>query len=75
MRDGTELGFRPTGEYWNEYLLDDGSVVRVKVVMTGVIRLDGMYDADGEPVYAVKHNNIMAVSAPEELRRQEGGEL
>lgn len=72
MHDGTELGFRSTGEYWNEYLLDDGSVVRLKPVVTGIIRLDGLYDDEGNPLYAVKANNIVVVSAPDELMRGGG---
>ena len=30
----TEVGFRATGEHWNEYLLDDGTVARVTVSYT-----------------------------------------
>lgn len=70
MVEGTEIGFRPSGEHWNEYLLDDGTVVRIKLVLTGVVRIDGMYDAEGEPVYFANSTNVMGVSAPDELRRQ-----
>ncbi len=70
MVEGTEIGFRPSGEHWNEYLLDDGTVVRIKLVLTSVVRVDGMYDAEGEPVYFANSTNVMGVSAPEELRRQ-----
>ncbi len=67
--EATEIGFRASGEYWNEYLLDDGTVVKIKVVVTDAMRLDGMYDPEGQPLYVVKSNNIMSVSAPEELRK------
>lgn len=73
MLDGTEVGFRSDGEYWNEYLLDDGSVIRFKAVVAQVTRIDGLYDDEGEPMYAVKSNNIMTVSAPENLRRDSNG--
>jgi len=71
--EGTELGFRSSGEYWNEYLLDDGTVVRLKVVVMEAYRLDGEYDPDGNPQYVVKSSNLMVVSAPDELRRGVGG--
>ena len=72
MHDGVEVGFRSTsGEYWNEYLLDDGTVIRVKVVVIGVVRLDDAYDPEGQPLYAVKSNNIVVVSAAEDLIRRE----
>lgn len=68
--DVTEVGFRSSGEHWNEYLADDGSVIRLKVVVTEILRIDGEYDQEGNPGYIVKSTNVVAVSAPEELRRQ-----
>ena len=38
LHDATEVGFRASGEHWNEYLLDDGTVARLKLVVTGVLR-------------------------------------
>ena len=29
LTDATEVGFRTHGEHWNEYLLDDGTVIRL----------------------------------------------
>jgi hypothetical protein len=68
--DATVVGYRTSGENWNEYLADDGTVVRIKLVVTEIVRVDGQYDQDGNPVYLVKSANVTAVSAPEELRRQ-----
>lgn len=67
--DATEVGFRPAGEHWNEYLLDDGTVVRIKLVVTSVVRVDGQFDNDGDPLYMVNSTNVMGVSSPEDLRR------
>jgi hypothetical protein len=67
--DATEIGFRSSGEHWNEYLVDDGTVIRIKIIATEVVRIDDEYDADGNPVYVVKSGNVMAISAPEDLRR------
>jgi hypothetical protein len=67
----TEHLFRAAGEFWNEYLIDDGSVLRLKIVMTEVNRLEGEYDDEGQPVYAIKSVNAMSVSAPKHLRRGE----
>jgi hypothetical protein len=71
--EGVEIGVSESIERWTEVKLDDGSVVRLKVVVIGALRLDGRYDPEGNPVYTLKVNPIMAVvSAPEHLRRQEG---
>lgn len=64
----TEIGFRSSGEHWNEYLADDGTVIKIKLVVTDVYRVDGRYDGDGNPLYLTKSTNIMAISAPEDLK-------
>jgi hypothetical protein len=69
--EGTEIGFRSSGEHWNEYLLDDGTVLRIKLVVSSVVLIDNMYDAEGEPVYYVRSTNVMGVSALEDLRRRD----
>lgn len=71
MVEATEVGFRSSGEYWNEYLLDDGSVARIKLVATAVLRIDGVYDDSGNPAYLVQSTNVVNVSSPDELRRPE----
>lgn len=68
--EATELLFRAAAESWNEYLVDDGSLLRLKIVVTEVNRLEGEYDDEGQPVYAIKSVNTMRVSAPKHLRRE-----
>lgn len=71
-RDAIELGFRNTGEYFNEYLLDDGSVIRFKAVVTSVLRVEGVYDAAGAPVYLVESQNVLKVSPTDDMRKDGG---
>jgi hypothetical protein len=66
------IGFRSNAEHWNEYLLDDHTVVRLKPVVTEILRVEGQYDANGNPAYMIQSTNVTAVDAPEELRRQGG---
>jgi hypothetical protein len=68
--DGTEVSFQTSREPWTEYLLDDGSVIKLKTVATEVIRLENTYDPSGDPIYTVKSTQIVAVSANEKLRKQ-----
>jgi hypothetical protein len=63
------LTFRTTSEDFNEYLLDDGSVIKLKVVVTEVARIEGMYDAQGNPAYFVNSTNVVSVDAPDDLRK------
>lgn len=64
--DATEIGFRTHGEHWNEYLLDDGTVIRLKPVVTMITRIEGLVDEKGQPVYIVESSNVLSVSASEE---------
>lgn len=65
------IGYRANAEHWNEYLLDDGTVLRLKPVVTEILRVEGQYDQNGNPGYIVQATNVTAVDAPDELRRQE----
>ena len=63
--DATPIGFQNAREYWNEYLLDDGTIIRLKLVATEVLRVDGMKDANGGPVYVVKSTNVITSNPPD----------
>ena len=57
-------------ENWNEYLLADGTVLKMKGVLTEVWRVLDEFDADGNPRYILKSSNITSVNAPDTLRRK-----
>lgn len=59
-----------TNERWNEYLLDDGTVLKVKLVLTNVTRLENCYTPQGEPVYAIQSTTVVSTNAPQELRKR-----
>jgi len=67
--EGTPVSPTSTSEHWNQYLLEDGSVVRMKLVATEFVRIDGEYDAEGNPVYIIRSTNVVAVESPDELKR------
>jgi hypothetical protein len=62
--------FRAVGEHWNEYLLDDGTVFRIKLVVTEIARVKDRYDEKGDPIYAATHTQVTAVDVPDSLRRR-----
>lgn len=57
-------------ETWNQYILDDGTVLRMKIVVTDVYRIEGQYDRDGNPIYQVKSTNVVTVLPPDSLKRE-----
>ena len=68
MVDGVELTFEST-ERWTEVKLSDGTTLRTKPVILGVVRVEGHYDADGNPLYALKANAVMTADVPEHLKK------
>lgn len=68
--DATPVSFQVGGEFWNEYVLEDGTLVRLKPVVAEFLKVDGMYDPEGNPFYVVKAQNVVVVTAPEEIRKR-----
>lgn len=73
--DVTEIPFETPAEHWNEYLVDDGSVIKLKTITGEILRIDGEYDTEGNPLYLVKSTNVVTVSAPEKPREVRGRRL
>ena len=69
--EGVPVSVSSASEQWNEYLLEDNTVVRMKLVVTDVVKVDERYDQDGNPLYIMKSSNIASVSSPDKLKRPE----
>lgn len=65
----TDVDFEPIKEDWNEYKLEDGTVLKFKTVVRGVIRTDSHDSITGDPIYQVRSTNIVRVKVPEELKK------
>ncbi|MBI4013493.1 MAG: hypothetical protein HY359_14335 [Candidatus Rokubacteria bacterium] len=61
--EGEELAFEPLKESWNEYRCEDGSYVKIKLVVAKVTRLDKQ-NAAGEPIYVVNSSSVVAATPP-----------
>ena len=68
--DAVPVDVNQSSEQWNTYLLDDGSTLRAKLVVTKVVRVENQYDAEGNPVYIFNSQNICTVQSPENLRKK-----
>jgi hypothetical protein len=64
------IDINQTNEYWNQYLLDDGTVIKMKLVATKVLRIDNKYDLEGNPLYIIQSTNITSVNAPDNLKKK-----
>jgi len=68
--DGLEVRFKSNREEWNEYTLEDGSLLRMKAVVSEIIRLHGEYDPEGNPIYIIKSANMLFVKSPDNLKKK-----
>ena len=66
----TVIEVNQESSYWNNYLLDDQSVLKLKVILTKVARVDGAYDQEGNPVYVIQATNIVRVDCPDSLKKK-----
>ncbi|MGA8489114.1 MAG: hypothetical protein WB711_01750 [Terriglobales bacterium] len=49
--DVSEVPIVDMHEYFNEYKLEDGTVLKVKGAVMSIMRVDNQYLPDGNPVY------------------------
>jgi hypothetical protein len=70
-KDAELIEVQNASEQWSHYILADGSVIRLKPVVIEIWRVIGEYDPEGNPLYVVRSRNVLAVTAPDEMRRQE----
>jgi hypothetical protein len=67
--DAVEVPVRSSQEHWNDYLLGDETVLRMKLIVTAVYRIEGIYDAEGNPIYHIRSGNVASASPPENLKK------
>src|SRR5213594_3000045 len=67
----THVDFERVGvEKWNVYELSDGSVLRAKLEITGILRTD-KYGPDGDPLYIVNNQPIPRLKVAEALVKKQ----
>ncbi|MEM1530745.1 MAG: hypothetical protein QXH19_03035 [Candidatus Bathyarchaeia archaeon] len=68
LAEAEDIDFVEEKEDWNVYRLSDGSILKVKLVLTGVKRLK-KWNPDGTPIYVINSQNIVrVVNVPKELK-------
>ena len=59
--DVVPVGFSSLGEPWVEYHLEDGSVARVKAIVTKIFMATEMKGEDGNPVYTFQSQLVAVI--------------
>ena len=76
LKDGFEVAVKESTERWSEVTLEDGSVLRLKPSVLSAVRIEGEYDPEGNPMYAVKAGQVLIISStPDHLRKPASGKV
>lgn len=51
-----------SNEPWSSYLLEDGTTVKIRTVVTQIFRLVDHHDNMGNPVYVTQSQNLVAAT-------------
>jgi len=69
-QNAIEVAITEAKEVWSEYKLDDGTIVRVRPIVTAFFRIPGQYTQDGEPIYAMKATVFQDVRGAKNLKKK-----
>lgn len=72
MVDAVEVAVEEATERWTDLKLADGTEIRIKTVVLSVMRVEGQFDQEDNPLYHIKANQIMTASSPAELKKGAG---
>jgi hypothetical protein len=70
--EGVDVPVAKSTEYWSEFELEDGTVLRIKVSLLGVVRIPNQWDPEGNPLYILKNGQMVnIVKVPPDLKKPE----
>jgi hypothetical protein len=58
--EGEPVDFLTRKEDFNEYQLTNGKILKIKMVVTRIIRLEEEKAPDGNPIYLIQSQNVVA---------------
>ncbi len=64
------LSVKKASEPWTEYLLEDGTTLRLRIVLLDVGRAVDTFDEAENPIYQFKHTMIVDIKVPDKLKRK-----
>jgi len=68
--NGDEIDFKVKQDDWNIYELEDGTTIKLKTVVTKIIRTEKWHAQRNDPIYSVSSNTVVECTVPENLKRK-----
>jgi hypothetical protein len=66
---GEEKDFVTKKEDWNVYELEDGTTIKLKTIVTKIIKLNMKNPSSNDPVYSVSSGNIVTAIVREKKKK------
>ena len=63
--EAESMEFTPIDEQWSRYRLEDGTIVKIKIVASEVFKLPQPDPITGLPQLIVRSSNVMSVEPPD----------
>jgi hypothetical protein len=67
----SQVPFAIQQEAWNVYRLEDGTEIRARIILVGVVRKEGEYHENGAPAYEIQAQQLTHVASPAVLYRSQ----
>ena len=68
--DGFDVPVLETTERWTDVKLEDGTSLRIKPSVLSAIRVPGLFDQDGNPLYMLRATNaLLVVEAKDQYKK------
>ena len=62
--EAEKMDFKPIDENWSLYRLEDGTVLKLRLIVSEIFKLPGADPLTGMPQFLAKSSNVMAVEPP-----------
>src|SRR2546422_9994482 len=66
--EAEQIDFESKAEPWSTYELSDGTTLKVRVILTGVLRIEGEYDQSGNTIDVVLSQTVIQENAAKTIR-------
>ena len=67
-----DVDVKASSEKFSEIILVDGTKIKLKPVVTEVVRADEGHDPDGNPIYIVQTTTVLTVSNVDDQLKKKG---
>ncbi|MGD0973898.1 MAG: hypothetical protein ABR866_07410 [Candidatus Korobacteraceae bacterium] len=65
-----DIPFEAERESWNVYVLHDGTTLKIKTVLAEVLRVEGAWAPNGDPLYVVNASPVVSSNSPDSLKKK-----